>query len=535
MANTLKFGNENWATKKDSILAYNDENANFKPLPFTTSRASTATRVNKAGLLETVASGIPRVDYLGNTKGAYLLEPQSTNLIARSEDFSNSYWTKSGASIQGDVSTAGSDVLSGFNFTNWSAIGGASIVDSDTFNSTSSGGIRKDGLITSGKTYLITIAGTTEATSFTVRNYGLGITYKTITSGAFNETFYIEAEDAGFYLRNNGAYTTNVTTLSVKEVSGFSSPSADTPLGAFKLVEDTSTARHEILVSSSNSGDLSLSVFAKKGERSVIQFSNAQDPSLFCNFDLDLGVVGSSLNITSSNIIDIGNGWYRCNVSYNASLSINSSRISIVTSATSVRTESYTGDGTSGVYIFGAQVEQKSYATSYIPTAGSAITRLADTASQTLPDGVIGQTEGTVFLDTVINTDVNGLTRISLSQDVSTSNWIFFSAPEVSGGLVRTRIIIYNGGNLQVNLYGGVLTSGRHKFALAYKENDVVLYVDGVLDLSDNSALIPSTNKISLIGSSPASDNADRFNKHSDFKLYNTRLSNSELQALTKV
>ena len=86
MANTLKFGNENWATKKDSILAYNDENANFKPLPFTTSRASTATRVNKAGLLETVASGIPRVDYLGNTKGAYLLEPRSTNLVLNSSE-----------------------------------------------------------------------------------------------------------------------------------------------------------------------------------------------------------------------------------------------------------------------------------------------------------------------------------------------------------------------------------------------------------------------------------------------------------------
>jgi hypothetical protein len=158
---------------------------------------------------------------------------------------------------------------------------------------------------------------------------------------------------------------------------------------------------------------------------------------------------------------------------------------------------------------------------------------LADSSSQTVPDGVIGQTEGTIYLDTVINTDVNGLTRISLSQDASTSNWIFFSAPEVSGGLVRARIFINNGGNLQLNLYGGFLTSGRHKFALAYKENDVVLYVDGVLDLSSNSALIPITNKISLTGSSPSSINADRFNKHSDFKLYNTRLSNSELQALT--
>ena len=36
MAHKLKFGNGKWATKKGSTLAYNDENNNFKPLPFTT-------------------------------------------------------------------------------------------------------------------------------------------------------------------------------------------------------------------------------------------------------------------------------------------------------------------------------------------------------------------------------------------------------------------------------------------------------------------------------------------------------------------
>ena len=44
MANTLNLGtNGNWATKKDSLLAYNSENGNFKPLPFHFERASYAT------------------------------------------------------------------------------------------------------------------------------------------------------------------------------------------------------------------------------------------------------------------------------------------------------------------------------------------------------------------------------------------------------------------------------------------------------------------------------------------------------------
>jgi len=99
MANTIKFGNTKWATKKDSILAFNDENANFKPLPFTTSRASTATRINKEGLIETVGVDVPRVDYLNNPKGAYLLEPQSTNLFPYSTLDFNGGASPSGWSI----------------------------------------------------------------------------------------------------------------------------------------------------------------------------------------------------------------------------------------------------------------------------------------------------------------------------------------------------------------------------------------------------------------------------------------------------
>lgn len=69
MANTFKFGNGNWAVKDGSALAYNDENNNFKPLPFDFTRASSATRVNKQGLVETVPSGKPRIDFLDNTDG----------------------------------------------------------------------------------------------------------------------------------------------------------------------------------------------------------------------------------------------------------------------------------------------------------------------------------------------------------------------------------------------------------------------------------------------------------------------------------
>ena len=91
MANTLKLGAGKWATGTDTVLAFNDENNNFKPLPFDFSRASSATVVNQSGLIETVGSGEPRIDFLGNTKGALLLEPQRTNLYTYSNDVS--FWS----------------------------------------------------------------------------------------------------------------------------------------------------------------------------------------------------------------------------------------------------------------------------------------------------------------------------------------------------------------------------------------------------------------------------------------------------------
>ena len=87
MAQTYKFGNGTWATKKGSTLAYSDTNNAFKPLPFSFERNSIATRVNKEGLIEVVGNDIPRIDYTDSTEGALLLEPSRTNLITYSEDF----------------------------------------------------------------------------------------------------------------------------------------------------------------------------------------------------------------------------------------------------------------------------------------------------------------------------------------------------------------------------------------------------------------------------------------------------------------
>jgi len=69
----------------------------------TFTRASTATRVNSSGLIESVAAGVPRIDYTGGGCGKLLLEPQRTNLALYSEQFDNAAWTKASSTITSNV------------------------------------------------------------------------------------------------------------------------------------------------------------------------------------------------------------------------------------------------------------------------------------------------------------------------------------------------------------------------------------------------------------------------------------------------
>ena len=82
---------------------------------FTTTRNTVATRVNENGLIEEVASNVPRLDYSDGTCPSLLLEPTATNLIVYSELFSDASWTKAGSSVvSGFVSPSADSLLTAF-------------------------------------------------------------------------------------------------------------------------------------------------------------------------------------------------------------------------------------------------------------------------------------------------------------------------------------------------------------------------------------------------------------------------------------
>ena len=186
-------------------------------------------------------------------------------------------------------------------------------------------------------------------------------------------------------------------------------------------------------------------------------------------------------------------------------------------------------NGLSGsLSIYGAQLEAGSYSTSYIPNHGESggVTRAADSCSVTGASDVIGQTEGTLYFEADIDDIANagGYSGVLLS-DGTSSNQIYITFYDTG----RVQAVSIVSGSIVVNIsdanYG--LTAGTHKFAVAYKANDYVFYIDGSSVGSDTTATVPATNKVDLFFTSLGSL------KYKEATLFNERLSNAELATLT--
>ena len=537
MANTLKFGNGEWYGKKDTILAYNDENKNYKPLPFDFSRGSSATVVNKDGLIETVGSGEPRIDYKDDSKGALLLEPSRTNLITQSEAFANSYWTKSGASIQGDATTAGAEQVVNGTFatdtdwtkgTGWTISGGSASSDG-TINTSLTSVLN---VFEVGKTYKVSLELSNVVGSLSCRIWnGSSVGLNVVSAGNY-EFYYSPNTISKIFITtlSNNTSTYSIDNVSVKEVQGFASPSGS--LDAFKLVENVGLSDHRINSASQTltANTYSSSFFAKKAERDVVQiFPNGSfDLNAYANFDLTNGVVSASAS-TTAKIEALSDGWYKCSYTFLGTTSNTVPMyISIMTSPTSAKSEDYIGDGTSGIYIYGAQVEQGSYPTSYIPTQGGVVTRLADSCSQTVPDGVIGQTEGTMYVEIKAPNRLanggKGIFQIGLG-----NNRVYIVKESSTQNIFQIGIQSPSGYNFINTLE---ITNENIKFAIGYKNGDNAFYLNGNLISSASSNTNPTVfNDFLFFGdlAAPIQLNIKKT------KLYNTRLSNSELAALTTI
>jgi hypothetical protein len=259
------------------------------------------------------------------------------------------------------------------------------------------------------------------------------------------------------------------------------------------------------------------SVFAKKGNQNKLSIElRGADTTPNIVFDLNNGTIlsGSGGTITS-----VGNGWYKCTLT----------KLANSTSTLIIIGRGLTGSIGDTFSLYGAQLEAGAYATSYIPTVASTVTRNADVISKTGISSLIGQTEGTMFCDFRVNSLATFGTILSVNSN-STSNYIYATINS-SGQL---KVEVFNGA-VQTQIFSTVTVGNRYKLAFGYKTNDFVLYINGVsigtdtvgttfsgttLSRVDFDITVPTTFSLSSLSINSA-------------QLYKTRLTDTELAQLT--
>jgi hypothetical protein len=304
-------------------------------------------------------------------------------------------------------------------------------------------------------------------------------------------------------------------------VSSNSSVAPDGTSTADKLVATVDNSVHAITGINVPTGAHTVSVFAKTGGYSWL-IIRAQGLNTF--FNLSTGTVGTVASGATASIASVGNGWYRCSIIVTGN---NTAAFSYRVS-NSGSTDSFAGDGTSGLFIWGAQLEAGAFATSYIPTVASQVTRSADSASMTGTNfsSWYNASEGTLFS----NFDWLGLTSNDYCFSIGTNANNTIGLGVNTSGL--SRFIVISGGASQASYaFSAVTANVPIKLAGAYKLNDFNAAAAGVTGTTDTSGTVPSATSAQFNSSVGGGND---FNGHlRSIAYYPRRLSNTELQIIT--
>ncbi len=318
-------------------------------------------------------------------------------------------------------------------------------------------------------------------------------------------------------------------------VTANSSVSPEGVTNATKLTPDTNNASHYFIQTNSvTSGQKTTITFFAKADgynfiRAVFSSVNSAYPDYYQSFDLSDGSLDDSSGVDDADIEPMGNGWYRCTATATAAASVVSSNYFFVFETSG--TTAFAGNGTSGVLIYGLQVEtNSSYPTSYIPTYGTAANRGADSCSKTGISSLIGQTEGTIFVD-MNYTNTNNTADATPFRVLGSGSAQMYV--EINTNETFEAVVVNSVGTLVFNSTSATQTAGRKKMAIAYKGSDFAYYINGTQIAVQTSGAFASASLDSLnlgMYSSGVQVLADSVNQTLVFP---TRLTNAELAALT--
>ena len=319
--------------------------------------------------------------------------------------------------------------------------------------------------------------------------------------------------------------------------------------GSYKLIPDAGTGGNRSLGRNFNSlsNFHTFSVFARAGEYKYAILRTRNNPNVVVSFDLENGTFNVNessavYDADSAKIENYGNGWYRCSMTLDPSQADNVGQLypSISVGITGNEINDFDGDGVSGIYVFGAQVEEQSYSTSYIPTSGSTVTRNQDVAYSAGQLGVFNMNEGTMFLEFQIpgKRDLNQ-TSITVSTGGSSNRLLFFRGSNGSTYQIQLK---QSGSNVYSATCGVDREDAIGKFvkvAWRFVSGNGSVYTNGVKtsQTSTDTATYPDfpTTSIQKFAFTAAGNTTSNpfYGRIKQVKVFRRGLTDSELQELT--
>ena len=328
-------------------------------------------------------------------------------------------------------------------------------------------------------------------------------------------------------------YSEDFTTYSIQgriELISNSSTSPDGLTNSTKIIPTAVSGTHKLRENLSTvTGTFTQSIFAKQGGyKNILLWDDTTSSGIGVNLD-DLSIFRNQ-NTLGYNIESFDDDWVRVSVSYSLTSQQLLPSIYIYDNSATPQIV-FTGDGTSGIYVWGAQLEELSYATSYIPTlTGSTETRATETATGAGSADLINSTEGVLYAEIAALADDDTSYRAIFINDGTNNNRVGIRYSNTSN---QIQALSYKDGSLQG--FGDYTLSNSEQFnkiAFKYKANDFALWINGVEVDTDTSGDVYTVGTLNNIDFS-AIGGQNFYGKCKALAVFNEALSDSELTQLT--
>jgi hypothetical protein len=342
---------------------------------------------------------------------------------------------------------------------------------------------------------------------------------------------------------NLAPYSEDINTAYSKVRTSVTSDVFNAPnetLTADKIVEDNSLAtshyiREQLSLAASTTYTYSIFLHASERTQAFIYLFASSGLVSSANIFIDLVNGSVTLSGATGGIIPLANDWYRVYITHTTNATAGTKNFDLYLAVNG--NSSYDGDGTSGLYAWGSQIEAGAFPTSYISTEASAVTRNADAVTVAGTDftNFFNAVEGSFAVEYQTSVAAGGGYAMALSLDAV--NYILIGGNIISGGQNKARYVNRIATVTNVNAFSDNAISlvAPNKIGFCYKADDFALSLNSGAMLTDNDGAIATFTGLEIGSFLQGAVRAGYINGHvQKLQYWPQRLINAELQAFSK-